>query len=61
MPDPGEPHRPEREEYQSDDDYLHDLERYADMMYPPHEIKIIHEARMGVREIEEYLEENHDR
>lgn len=60
MPDPGEPHRPDREDYENDTDFLNDLEDYAEMTYPPQEIKIVHESRMGMHEIEDYLRENHE-
>jgi hypothetical protein len=61
MPDPGEPHRPEREDYPTDETYLDALEGWADMTYPPSEIRTFHEARTGMHDIEKYLEENSER
>lgn len=61
MPDPGEPHRPEREHFASEADYREALETYAKMMYPPQEIKVIWESRMGVHEIERFLEDPSER
>jgi hypothetical protein len=60
MPDPGEPHRPEREHFASDEDYLSALEMYVQLVYPPEEVALLWEAQLGVRDIEEFLEHRNE-
>lgn len=58
MPEPGEPHRPERDHFASDNDYLDALEQYTRILYPSAEIAMIRESSMGIPEIEQYLEDH---
>jgi hypothetical protein len=53
MPDPGEPHRPQREHFASDADYRKALET----TYPP-ELSL---SDQEMRDIEEFLEDHRDR
>lgn len=60
MPDPGEPHHPEREHYDTEEEYWRAVDDYTNMILPPELIAARLKAVEGQAEIEAYLEEHRD-
>jgi hypothetical protein len=61
MPDPGEPHRPKRDHFASDEDYRAALDDYDQIMNPPQETETTRLSNRGISEIEQFLEDRSER
>lgn len=59
-PDPGEPHEPREEDFDTWDAYLEAVDAYVHLMNPPEEMKIKMDAIMMRIAVESYLEEQSD-
>lgn len=56
MPDPGEPHAPDPDDYESVADYLDAIDLFTRQRLTPEEMKIRRESIMGMIKLERLLE-----